>query len=129
MRIYFIFWLLIILSACKNPLTHELHDYGDEFELTLGDTVIVGVDKIPVEFIDVLEDSRCPSNVTCIWSGNGKVEIRFAQENIRLNTHLEPREVMLIDVKIQLLSLDPYPEHPFQIEKDDYKIRLLITKR
>ena len=115
-------------AACQSSLTNELYDYGDEFDLKIGEEIRVGSDRVEVEFVDVLEDSRCPSNVTCVWAGIGKVEIRLNQDNIQLNTYLEPHEIMVEDVKIELLRLEPYPEHPRQFEKEGYKVRLLITK-
>ncbi len=129
MKTLFLTCCLLILYACQSPLQYEVYDYGDEFELPLGEKVTIGRDKASVEFVDVLEDSRCPSNVTCVWAGNGKVQLRFDTDEIQLNTYLEPHEITLEDVNIQLLSLDPYPEHPRQFEKDDYKVRLLIAKK
>lgn len=29
-----------------------------------------------VEIIDVVEDSRCPSDVTCVWEGQARVKVR-----------------------------------------------------
>lgn len=129
MKSVLLYLLLMIFSSCQSSLTHDLYNYGDEFVLGLGDEERIGSEKVSVKFVDVLEDSRCPSNVTCVWAGNGKVQLRFAQDNIQLNTYLKPHEATLGDVNIQLLSLDPYPEHPRQFEKDDYKVRLLITKK
>lgn len=136
MRTLLLTCCLLVLYACQSPLHYNQsplfydgYDYGDEFELSLGEKVTVGRDNASVEFIDVLEDSRCPSNVTCVWAGNGKVQLRFDNKDIQLNTYLDLQEVSLEDVNIQLLSLDPYPEYPHQFEKEDYKIRLLITKK
>lgn len=129
MRSLFIFLLLVVFAGCNSSLTHEANDYGDELTLAIGEKTSIGRDKISVEFVDVLEDSRCPSNVMCVWAGNGKVQIRFAKDTVQLNTYLEPHEVILDDVNIELLSLEPYPEQPRQFEKEDYKIRLLITKK
>ncbi len=128
MRSYFLYFLLMISVACQNNLTPERYEYGKEFELKIGEQIRIGSDRIQVEFVDVLEDSRCPSNVTCVWAGNGKVQIRFDQDNIHLNTYLEPQETSVENINIQLLDLEPYPEHPRQFEKEDYKVRLLITE-
>lgn len=61
-------------------------------------------------------------------AGNAKVKMRFNQNDIQLNTYLEPHDVAIEDVNIQLLSLEPYPEYPRQFEKEDYRVQLLITK-
>lgn len=128
MKHFFFYFLLVLFTACESPLTNHVYDYNEEFEMTLGEEVRIGRERIQVEFVDVLEDSRCPSNVTCVWAGNGKVQIRFDRNNIQLNTYLEPQKVSTENVNIQLVSLEPYPEEPRQFEKEEYKVRLLITK-
>lgn len=32
-----------------------------------------------VEIIEVIEDSRCPSDVTCVWEGQARVKVRVQQ--------------------------------------------------
>jgi hypothetical protein len=129
MKIFPLFCFLLIFNACQSSLQHEVYNYGEEFELSLGEKSTIGRDNFSIEFVDVLEDSRCSSNVTCIWAGNGKVQLRFNTDDIQLNTYLEPQEMNLDEVNISLLSLDPYPEHPHQFDKEDYKVRLLIIKK
>lgn len=118
--------LLILLSACDSPVTQNVHDYGEELDLNIGEMKKVGSDKTLVEFLDVLEDSRCPLNVTCVWAGNGKVQIRIDDREINLNTYLEPRDTTISNHSIKLISLKPYPEHPQKIDRHNYKVRLQI---
>lgn len=129
MRTILFTFFLIVFYACQSPLEYEVYDYGDEFELKLGEKITIGRDKASIEFVDLLEDSRCPLNVNCVWAGNGKVQLRFNTDDIQLNTYLQPQEMNLDEVNISLLSLDPYPEHPRQFDKEDYKVRLLITRK
>lgn len=121
--------LLMICTACQSSLTSGLYEYGDELELAIGGTARIGTDRVLVEFVDVLEDSRCPSNVVCVWAGNGKVRLKVENDVIMLNTYLDPKDTTIADLDVQLLNLAPYPEHPRQFEKNDYRIRLLITKK
>lgn len=120
--------MMVYITGCQNPGSSDLFNYGEEFELTFGEASYVGTDTTTVEFVDVLEDSRCPRNVTCIWAGNGKVQLRFSQKMVRLNTYLDPKDSTVSEVNIQLLSLDPYPEYPDNIKKEDYRIHLLLSK-
>ncbi len=129
MRNFMMLSFLILSIGCQNPGEPESVTYGEEFELNLGESVIIGEKGESFEFVDVLEDSRCPSNVTCVWAGNGKVQLRFENHHLQLNTYIEPHDTTVPDVVVQLLSLAPYPETPRQFEKDDYKVRLLITNR
>lgn len=40
-------------------------------KIALGDTVLF--EDISITFKRVIEDSRCPSDVTCVWAGQAKV--------------------------------------------------------
>lgn len=46
---------------------------GEPFLLGLGETVEVGGHSL--QFVDVVEDSRCPSDVDCVWEGRAKVQL------------------------------------------------------
>lgn len=42
----------------------------------LGETVTVGPYRVTP--VSVLEDSRCPARVTCVWSGQVRLSVRIA---------------------------------------------------
>ncbi len=42
-------------------------------KIALGETVVV--EGISIEFIEVLEDSRCPTDVVCVWAGRARVKL------------------------------------------------------
>jgi len=35
----------------------------------------ITIDNVSIKLLEVLEDSRCPSDVTCIWAGQAKVKV------------------------------------------------------
>lgn len=35
----------------------------------------IKIDNVSIKLLEVLEDSRCPSDVTCIWAGQAKVKV------------------------------------------------------
>ncbi len=45
---------------------------GEEFELAVHQTAQITDENISITFQEVLEDSRCPVDVTCIWAGLAK---------------------------------------------------------
>ena len=46
-------------------------------KVALGETV--QFKKASVSFLKVLEDSRCPSDVTCIWEGQARVLVEVTE--------------------------------------------------
>ncbi len=44
-----------------------------EVRIALGESV--AVDGVPVRFVRIAEDSRCPPGVSCVWAGRAHVEL------------------------------------------------------
>ena len=101
----------------KPPLAPS---FGSAFSIELGEEVRLGGEEgIAVEFSSVLEDSRCPANVVCIWAGRATVAISLttladgATETVELalgDTAGRRSDAGVVrNFKVQLLQLDPYP--------------------
>lgn len=103
------------------------------FKLTMDQTAKVSGADLQLQFSDVTEDSRCPSDVTCGWSGQVVVVIDLFRiekdaEKITLTSrNAYPIVHELSDYKIELLAVQPYPATSVSIKKQDYKIILQIT--
>eukprot|EP00657_Telonema_sp_P-1_P004455 TRINITY_DN20311_c0_g1_i1.p1 TRINITY_DN20311_c0_g1~~TRINITY_DN20311_c0_g1_i1.p1 ORF type:complete len:118 (-),score=31.44 TRINITY_DN20311_c0_g1_i1:150-503(-) len=54
-------------------------------KVTKGETITL--DGIKIKFAEVLEDSRCPTNVNCIWAGRAKVKVEVTSNAVSY-THL-----------------------------------------
>lgn len=124
------FRILIIstlLFSCNYSKTSVSPNIDDEFEIKYGQTRILGIHNLTIRFIAVLEDSRCPIGLECVWEGNAEIKIEVNQKTFRLNTTLEPKELEFMDYKIRLISVYPYPVENEVINPDEYKIKLLIT--
>jgi len=105
-----------------------------EIKLKAGQTVLVKEAGLKITFERVLEDSRCPQGVTCVWAGNGKVAlkispVRKAQSSVQLNTTLDPKEQSFLGYDIKLVRLDPYPQANAKIDPRSYVLTLLVTRK
>ena len=117
------------LAACSNDPTAPL---DRAFTLDVGQSVSVDDAELSIKFLRVTEDSRCPSNVQCIWAGNGQIEIesRDDGETIRnvLTTMEGAKEAFVGQYRIQLVSLDPSPMAGQNIPSGNYRATLKVTK-
>lgn len=103
------------------------------FVLALGQTANLAAEHLTIVFSRVVEDSRCPTDVECVWAGNAKIELRLAGSNAKpaslyLNTMLSPRTAAYGDYQLSLLSLQPYPSAKFGPPKT-YSATLLVQRR
>ena len=128
--------LSLILSgpvAQSGALTNAV-SLGQEFTLRPGKKVSVRGTKLKIRFVSVVEDSRCPKGVDCVWQGNA--EARFELSGIkrkasimRLNTGIEPREAEYSGYTVRLVKLTPEPKSGERINAREYEATLVVLKR
>lgn len=89
-----------------------------------------------IAFLGVQSDSRCPTDVVCVWQGDAEVEIgvRFGMGPTvpyRLHTGVEPRSVDVGLYLITLVSLRPAPVSTAPIRRESYvaELRLELVER
>lgn len=66
---------ILLMTACAKQTV----DLNTEFTLDFNETVDVEVEgeKWKIKFIELVEESRCPPDVTCIWEGQVAVKIQI----------------------------------------------------
>jgi len=118
MRIIFSILFVLIMI----PIT--IASFAEELKIEFGETV--SYENLKLYFYDI-EDSRCTSDVTCVWEGKVAAMIHISNHTHKIGgpieighpmTYISPYTVTVVDVK-------PYP---ISIEKPDYVATLEITK-
>ena len=127
----------MIYSGCDNDLSlKSTLLLNDTTEIANFETKFNFEQNLSLRMDSVLNDSRCPSNVVCVWEGNA--EVRFllrvdsVQTDFTLNTHGSGRfnsDTLIGGYKIKLLSLSPYPEDPVSIEQVVYRSAVMVFDR
>lgn len=123
--------LIALIGACSASSGVEVTSLEApvELELRVGEERRVGGSAARVEFRAVLEDSRCPQDVVCVWAGNAAIEIGLtddaeATHAIALNTGIEPRATEWNELRVTLLSVTPVPREGETIPAREYVVRL-----
>lgn len=124
---------LLVAASCGGAGITEV-PVGQEFTLAVAESAVLRGPDVTVTFVGVPEDSRCPSDVICVWAGNGKVELRIERSGgaatvVALNTTVEPREASLDGYSLQLVALEPSPVSTRRIGRDEYRARLRVGQR
>ena len=118
----------IIYPGCEGILelksTLPLHD---TVELANFETRYNYENNLILRMDSVLGDSRCPSNVVCVWEGNAEVRFLFTVDSIQtgftLNTNGGGKfnaDTVISGYEIKLLKLSPYPQDPGEILQVEY---------
>lgn len=130
----FLLTALVAAAACAPEVGAKTVSLGDRFSLAVGQSASIDGEDLAIKFIDVIADSRCPSDVVCIWQGEVAclVEITYSgtgQQMVLTYPGLtqEPSEAEFSSYQFAF-SVEPYPEAGKEIEKSEYRLNLLITK-
>jgi hypothetical protein len=87
--------------------------------------------EISVTFDGVSEDSRCPTDVECVWAGNGAIRLTLTggdeTEVVILNSTLNPREASFGPYSIGFRDLTPYPVSGEPLDPGEYAAHVAIV--
>ena len=112
------------------------HRFGETFTVPVEKHEIVA-EKMMLAVREVVEDSRCPKQVTCIWQGAAKVRIavfvgkdaKTPPQDIELSTApATASSTIMGGFRIELLDVSPYPESATTIEQDHYRCTLRVSR-
>ena len=133
--------LVLILCACfaltvgctnrANLIQTELRQ---EFSLSIGQTATITGEDLKVKFVEVVEDSRCPSDVQCPWAGRVSCVIELTQNSTANKTVLtqsgltEGYAIETYELYQLKFRVEPYPQAGKTINKSDYRLILTISK-
>ena len=112
--------LLLLMSNCKTQTSKT------ETTVATNNTVTIGLDKqvkipnskVSLQFREVVEESRCPVDVTCIWEGIAIINIEGISGNEKTNFQVGTRDFLPKNVtksfsfsgyRFTLTDLKPYP--------------------
>ena len=131
--------LVLLATACRATTDGETAVLlNDTFTLGYGQTAVLQAENLRLTFDAVLEDSRCPTQVQCFWTGQARVTLIAQQGDaapvtLEFNTNPAPGETVLSapfgSYQIDLQSLDPYPQDPDKPSIDgEYRVTLQVSQ-
>jgi hypothetical protein len=96
----------------------------DELAVSVGQKGCI--EGIGIEFIRVVEDSRCPEGVDCIWAGRAVIEVVATKDGVsseteKLSSDGEEKSLDYGGYRIHFEKLEPYPKEGITIGEGEYK--------
>ena len=130
--------LLILMGAlacASKPIGQATdRDAGTQLMLAPGESHRIPEIDRTVSFVAVIEDSRCPTGVTCIREGDAAVRVqigkpRASPSTYTLHTGGPSREATDGDVIVRLVDVKPYPAGDSRPRPDEYQVTLLVLRK
>jgi len=120
-------------SLPTDPVVYSQSEAADSVKVRVGQTIVV--EGIRVRFSAVESDSRCCSDVLCIWAGDAVTNFDVEQNcdcnspafELKLHTTLDPKSGTAYGFRVELLELAPHPRSTSPIRKDAYEAWVRIT--
>ncbi len=136
MKYLFLFGILI----CSISLTAQVQEENRIFNsvLQVGEQLEFG-DK-SIRFKEVISDSRCPKDVTCVWAGEAKVLIQIFEKGKRINDKIVVINTYAIDeiplqfsagggiFSITAFKLFPYPSTASNNDTMHYTLEMQVSE-
>jgi hypothetical protein len=136
-----LFGLALMSCHVGGPARADVLEFSpnEPFPLGGGQDALIRGEKLRVRFTEVLEDSRCPTQVECFWTGQARIAIEVRPDGsgpttVQFNTNPAPGQAVKAatvgQYSIELQSLDPYPQtldDPISFE--DYRATLVVRNR
>ena len=124
-------------ATTRRAAPAQTERVGREFKIRVGRTVTFRGETLRLRFVRVAEDSRCPTNVDCIWAGNAEVLIEVSARGARgrkilaLNTNAgqgRAGEGEYRRYTVKLVALSPYPSNTRKIRQGEYTATLQVVE-
>ena len=99
--------------------------------LKIGETADID-SELKMTLLEV-EDSRCPTDVVCIWQGTVSATVQFQKGNQDLGVFsipmetLEENEQTFDGYYVRLTNVSPYPESTEPIQATDYVLTFFVS--
>jgi len=83
---------------------------------------------LTITFAELIQESRCPKTVTCVWAGVGEIRIVVKKgrksESLKISTR--EAQAKAFGHTLTLASLDPYPEEPGTRDPKEYRATITV---
>lgn len=116
---------LILLASCTT-----LKEETSDCQVNYHETIVCN--NAEIYFEELLTDSRCPIDATCVWAGEIGLQFLVDGEKVELylspNTETKPSRKSTERYAIELLSVEPSPRAGVEIEVKNYIAHLKVEE-
>lgn len=119
--------LFIVLAAGAIPAFAKR---SDDVQVQINKEVTSN--GLKIAFIELVEDSRCPVDVDCVWAGNAKIKIRVTKGGKSQVVDLEMVTKGMMpnygNYRLTLKALSPELRSNVRVNRNAYVATIEVTK-
>ena len=117
----------VALAACGRD--GSAATFNAPIQLAPGQSALFDAENLEVKFVGIDSDSRCPSDVTCVWAG--EVVVRLTVRKDRRTKELAVKATQSTSVDgfvVTVLDVLPPRASSQPIAPQDYRATLKVTR-
>jgi hypothetical protein len=94
--------------------------------------VVTAKGGIRIRFVEMVEDSRCPTDANCVWAGNAKIRVKVTRNGrsklLELNSNTRPKSAIFAGYSFDLTGLTPEPRSNIRINRNGFVATIEVKK-
>ncbi|GMU39209.1 MAG: hypothetical protein AMXMBFR23_00750 [Chloroflexota bacterium] len=127
-----LFWSLMTGIDTVTQTPAAPYAPGTPVTLAPGEGVTArdGTERLDLQFAAVVEDSRCPVDVTCVWAGQATVRVHLGARGTHdiVTGAGAPGAVEVDGWRVEVVAVEPEPHSARPIAAGDYRVTLRIAR-
>lgn len=124
--------MAVVLAACRSASDPAAHaaSLDQDIQLAPGDRAVFAEQKLDVEFVRVVEDSRCPTDVTCVWAGEVKVQLSTRIDAAKAVPHeiVAGQQATVGEFRVIVVQVQPEKVSTREISPEEYRMTLKVAR-
>jgi len=118
----------VALAACGRD--GSAATLNAPIQLAPGQSAVFDAGNLEVTFLAIDSDSRCPSDVACVWAGEVIVRLSFRKDHRTKELTVKGNESLAVDgFVVSVLEVLPPPKSSQRIAPADYRVTLKVAQQ
>ncbi|MBM0103237.1 hypothetical protein JM946_00695 [Steroidobacter sp. S1-65] len=122
--------LATALVACRSDSAVRAASLDQEIELAPKQQAVFAQQELQVEFVRVVQDSRCPTDVTCVWAGEVEVEVSTRRDASEAVPHFikAGEHAAVGGLRVTVVRVRPERVSTREISPEQYRVTLKVER-
>jgi hypothetical protein len=132
-RIALLLTALVLFSCDKTLLENSPFEVGETVKLHFDIPRSESNDQFEIVFNELIQDSRCGTDVECVWEGIGIIQLSLTNNEETFEFNLSTfdwedysQSTVVAGLRFTLVSLKPHPKGEKPVEPKNYYAEVLI---
>ena len=118
----------VALAACGRD--GSAATLNAPIQLAPGQSAVFDAENLEVKFVGIDSDSRCPSDVACVWAGEVIVLLTVRKDRRTKELAIKGNQNLPVDgFVVSVLEVLPPPTSSQRIAPADYRVTLKVAQK